>query len=267
MDFEEYDDILVNCKDENEVQRYLERHGHLLPVNNWILGHQVHYSLIISKFKLGNQYISDFTYLTKCSDEWYVVFVEIENPKKKIFTKDDYFTSDFNKAYEQIQDWERYLKDSNRRIQILNSLKCLRHPQIMLDDNVTFKYLLIYGRKEDRDKSKERRNKFLQKKTDNIKVCTFDSIKSVKIKYPDYMILSPKGEDKYKVKYIPKDFKRYDQGFFGRVKSEHILIEGECWKELEQQGYEIGYWKQGIPLVINNKYTNKKLKMPETFET
>lgn len=81
------------------------------------------------------------------------------------------------------------------------------------------------------------------------------------------MILSPKGEDKYKVKYIPKDFKRYDQGFFGRVKSEHILIEGECWKELEQQGYEIGYWKQGIPLVINNKYTNKKLKMPETFET
>lgn len=24
MDFEKYDDILVNCKDENEVQRYLE---------------------------------------------------------------------------------------------------------------------------------------------------------------------------------------------------------------------------------------------------
>lgn len=87
MDFEEYDDILVNCKDENEVQRYLEKHGHLLPVNNWILGHQVHCAFIISKFKFGNQFVSDFTYLTKCSDEWYVVFVEIENPKRKFLLK------------------------------------------------------------------------------------------------------------------------------------------------------------------------------------
>ena len=53
LDFEEYDDILGKCKDENEVQRYLEKHGHLLPVNNWILGHQVHCAFIISKFKFG----------------------------------------------------------------------------------------------------------------------------------------------------------------------------------------------------------------------
>lgn len=254
MDFEEYDDILGNCKDENEVQRYLEKHGHLLPVNNWILGHQVHCAFIISKFKFGNQFVSDFTYLTKCSDEWYVVFVEIENPKKKIFTKKDNFTSDFNKAYEQVQDWERYLKDSNHRIQILNSLKHLRHPQIMFNDNVTFKYLLIYGRKADRDESDERRNKFLQKKTDDIRVCTFDSIKSVKTKFPDYMVLSPKGEDKYEVKYVPKDFDRYDQGFFGRAKPEYIIVKGECLEKLKQQGYEMDCWQKGIPLAINNKH-------------
>ena len=73
---------------------------------------------------------------------------------------------------------------------------------------------MIYGRKDDRDKSDERRNKFLQKKTNNIKVCTFDSIKSVKRKFPDYMVLSSKGDDKYEVKYVAKDFERNDQGFF-----------------------------------------------------
>lgn len=42
----------------------------------------------------------------------------------------------------------------------------------MLDSNVSFKFLLIYGRGTDRDKTEERRNKFLQKKTNDIKVCT-----------------------------------------------------------------------------------------------
>ncbi|OKZ75903.1 MAG: hypothetical protein BHV87_04745 [Clostridiales bacterium 36_14] len=265
MDFEEYNDVLDNCKDENEVQRYLEKHGHLLPVNNWLLGHQVDCAFIISKFRLGNQYISDFAYLTKCSDEWYVVFVEIENPNKKIFNEDDHFNCHFNRAYEQVQDWQRYLNDSNHRTQILNSLKCLRHPQIMLDDNVTFKYLLIYGRKNDRDKSNIRRNRFLQKKTDDIKVCTFDSIKSVKTEFPDYMVLSPKGEDRYKVKYVPKDFEAYDQGFFARMSSKDIDIDKKWLEELKQQGYKMDCWKRGIPLAINNKYPDTPDKLFNKF--
>ena len=36
------------------------------------------------------------------------------------------------------------------------------------------------------------------------------------------MVLSPKGEDKYEMKYVPEDFDRYDQGFFGRAKPEYI---------------------------------------------
>lgn len=254
MDYQEYNRVLEKCKDENEVQEYLEKNGHLLPVYNWLLGHQVHCAFIISKFRLGNEYVTDFTYLTKCSDEWYVVFVEIENPKKKIFTKDNHFTSDFNKAYEQVQDWERYLKDGNHRIQILNSLKNLRHSRIMHDDNVTFKYLLIYGRKDERDASDERRTKFLQKKTTDIRVCTFDSIKSISNQYPNYMVLAPRGDDKYKIKYVPPKYELYDQGFFGHVRPEHIILEGEPLAELKKQGYEIDYWIKGIPLTMNIKY-------------
>lgn len=85
-------------------------------------------------------------------------------------------------------------------------------------------------------------------------MCTFDSIKSVKTKFPDYMVLSPKGEDKYEVKYVPKDFDRHDQGFFGRAKPEYIIVKGECLEKLKQQGYEMDCWQKGIPLAINNKH-------------
>jgi hypothetical protein len=260
IDFTEYDSILENCKDENDVQRYLEENSNLLPVNNWLLGHQVHCSLLISKFKFGNEYISDFVYLTKCSDEWYVVFVEIENPKKKIFTNDNHFTSEFNHAYEQVQDWERYLNDSNNKINILNSLKHIRHSMIMRDNNVSFKYLLIYGRKDDRDKTKERMDKFLQKKTSNIKVCTFDSIKSVTIEFSHYMVLSPKGDDKFEVKSVPNDFDNNDQGFFGRYTSENISINKKCLLQLIDLGYDMMSWLEGKPLKLNCKCVGNQSK-------
>lgn len=49
------------------------------------------------------------------------------------------------------------------------------------------------------------------------------------------MVLSPKGEDKYEMKYVPEDFDRYDQGFFGRAKPEYIIVKGECLEKLKQQ--------------------------------
>ena len=64
------------------------------------------------------------------------------------------------------------------------------------------------------------------------------------------MVLSPKGEDKYEMKYVPEDFDRYDQGFFGRAKPEYIIVKGECLEKLKQQGYEMDCWQKGIPLAI-----------------
>ena len=126
----------------------------------------------------------------------------------------------------------------------------------MLDNNVTFKYLLIYGRGEERDKTQELRNKFLQKKTDNIRVCTFDSIKSVQYKFPRYMILSPKGDDKFVVKSVPDDFDLHDQGFFVWYSAENIIVRGECLNKLRKLGYEMDKWLDGQLLKYNNKYAS-----------
>lgn len=43
------------------------------------------------------------------------------------------------------------------------------------------------------------------------------------------------------------------------MKSEHILIEGRCLEKLEQQGYNIQCWKEGIPLVREGKYLDSLL--------
>lgn len=79
------------------------------------------------------------------------------------------------------------------------------------------------------------------------------------------MVLSPKGEDKYEMKYVPEDFDRYDQGFFGRAKPEYIIVKGECLEKLKQQGYEMDCWQKGIPLAINNKHPDS-IKLKKTAE-
>lgn len=50
------------------------------------------------------------------------------------------------------------------------------------------------------------------------------------------MILSPKGDNEFKVKYVPDEFDEVDQGFFSQCSSENIQINGECLKKLEKLG-------------------------------
>lgn len=67
--------------------------GDLVPITIFIpmpflLNHHLHMNCVISKFKLGNEFVTDFAYLTKSSDYWEFVLVELEDAKMKIFTND-----------------------------------------------------------------------------------------------------------------------------------------------------------------------------------
>ena len=85
----------------------------------FLLNHYLHMNCVISKFKLGNEFVTDFAYLTKSSDYWEFVLVELEDAKKKIFTNDKeniYFHSEFNHAYDQITSWKAYVNKNREAI-------------------------------------------------------------------------------------------------------------------------------------------------------
>ena len=83
----------------------------------------------------------------------------------------------------------------------------------------------------------------MQKKINDTSVCTFDSIKGYENTVHDYMVLSPRGDDKYAIKYVPTDFICNDQGFFEDEKSDYISINEECRKELKRQGFNIDTYR------------------------
>jgi len=97
---------------ENEIQDFLETHSELIPTP-WLLNHALHLEVVISKFPLGTGLVTDFAYLTKSSVAWDLCLVEIEDPKKKIFTTDQkrvVFNSDFTRAKGQVDSWKCFLR-------------------------------------------------------------------------------------------------------------------------------------------------------------
>lgn len=111
---EQYFDVIEkNGNTENQIQEFLEENTIFIPMP-FLLNHYLHMNCVISKFKLGNEFVTDFAYLTKSSDYWEFVLVELEDAKKKIFTNDKeniYFHSEFNHAYDQITSWKAFFLD------------------------------------------------------------------------------------------------------------------------------------------------------------
>lgn len=84
---EQYFDVIgKNGNTENQIQEFLEENTIFIPMP-FLLNHYLHMNCVISKFKLGNEFVTDFAYLTKSSDYWEFVLVELEDAKKEDFYK------------------------------------------------------------------------------------------------------------------------------------------------------------------------------------
>lgn len=230
-------DMLDNHKTENDIQRFLEEHTEMIPLP-FIEYHGLTGNSIISKFRLGNELVTDFAYLSGCSDYWNFVLVEIEDSRKKLFTenrKQVHFTAEFNNAYDQITSWKAYV-DSNRE-RVLHQIEKLRCEEP--NRPVRFKYVLIIGRRADKEHSEYRAKMFTQKNTDDTRVLTYDSI----ITYCENrgtlhqkFILSPEGDQRFKIKSVPEDAITLP---FGWGSSEYIIIEQSQIDQLKQHEHDI----------------------------
>ena len=100
---------------ENDIQTFLETNSSLIPLP-FILNHALNGNSVISKLNLGNTYVTDFAYLTKSTVKWQLVLIELEESKKKFFTKENLFSAEFNRALAQIDDWKIYCDKYKDRI-------------------------------------------------------------------------------------------------------------------------------------------------------
>ncbi|MGD6729790.1 MAG: Shedu anti-phage system protein SduA domain-containing protein [Pleomorphochaeta sp.] len=149
---EKYNNLLTeNIKDESIFQLFFENNPSFLPGALILLGHSGHapyMNALISQPNLGNAFNRrpDFLWLASDSIKFCPVFIEIENPNKKMFTKNKNFTSQFTQAYGQILEWKSILNKPHNQLSFFDFFN--------VSDEIRRKkfepqYLLIYGRRDE----------------------------------------------------------------------------------------------------------------------
>ena len=248
--------ILYNSKNENEIQEYLEENPYLLPVS-FVLNHGINLDSYISKLSIGTGYKTDFAYITKSSIEWRIVLVEIEDSKKKFFTRNGTPTSDFIQARDQVLEWKSYI-ESKGKSYVLEALDKLLVPVNMKNNPIGFKYLLIYGRTEELRGNDKHLAKIQQYKDDSFDIITYDSLISQcetgAYQYPR-MILSIQDINKVKIKRLPDS--TISTPIFGFLNHHNLCLSQDQISYFKAQGYCIDDWMQGKPLTVSDKYPEK----------
>lgn len=239
---------------ENEIQKFLEENTELIPLP-FLLNHWLHLNVVISKLEISSSFKTDFAYLTKSSDMWNLVLIEIEDSKKNIFLKNNEnikFSSEFNNAFDQVMEWKAYINDNKQ--EVLKKIEVLKKP--LSRNMVKVKYVLIIGRNKEKDNSERKRRMFAEKSNEEIRVMTYDSLISHYIKSTSdlrKLILAPWREG-FRIKQIPNNI---ETDIFAYVKPEYLDLTKDNIEEFKKQDYQIDKWLQGTMLNAGGKYDDE----------
>lgn len=250
-DFENF----INKADinENDVQEYLEKNTELIP-KKFMENHGISENVIISKLPIGLKYVTDFAFVSKCTIFWNIVLIEIEDPKKKMFTQKDDFSADFTQAKGQIDNWKSLLNyDKNEKELLEKSLKTLLVPERMRDNPINIKYVLVYGRSSEINND-TRKKKFAQLNgSSDVAVVTYDSLKNrwENTKLGNCIIANIVSGDKLSLKIVPDE--NFDTGIFSEIHPSQLIINEVQKNIFRKYGYQIDDWEKGYMLYVNCK--------------
>lgn len=240
---------LINAPgiDENNVQAFMEGHTEFL-ITPHLLNHHLHFNAVISKFKIG-PWSTDYSYLTKSSDVWRLVMVEIEHPSKQIFksSKHGAFTAEFNDALAQVHAWRDFLSHSWPEVQ----RKILPLQGHMAVNDTEFWYVLIIGRdKETAVNASRRRRLAAYLKNDRMQVLTYDSlIRHVESGTAFKKCVYSETATGFSMKNLGGD----PSNVFAHLRPHQFAISAEQRAALSAQGYAMDRWAAGDLLVFNSK--------------
>ncbi len=226
----EFVELLDKNLDEQVYQEYLENHTELIPTKDFELNHGVHDDLIIRKMPIGQNYISDFCYLSKNSGEWNIVFIELEKPCKKLFNKDGKISKELNIGLSQISNWKAHFSDNiNREAFIKNTvISEIMSINSLKNNPYNFKFILVIGRRKQLEENNEYNKKFHLLGGENTKIITYDSLyESINQKSKKYL-----GIIKNQKLYI-KNSNYISSILFQWMNPNYIYIKQSLYNELE----------------------------------
>jgi hypothetical protein len=237
---DQYLSMLESAESEQTIQSFLEKHTELLPVS-FERGHGLWGDFFISKFQLDTSLVTDFSYLTKDSSGWTFVFVELEQPRKRIFTKESRylpFHSEFNAAVAQIDTWRDFVGE--RSAEVISRLKPFLWN--LHRDPVDFKFVLVYGRDSEFKNSERKRKRFYGQNSETFKVLTYDSLVRWHSENPrdKKNILRHEGAG-----FTFKELQVAPLGFFDGLDSTWFTLTKPHEELLRKSGYDLDSWKSG----------------------
>lgn len=252
----EFERLLAdNDKDENDIQAFLEQHTEFLDTSSWLLNHRLHMNCVIAKFPIAGR-TAHFAYLTKSSDRWILVLVEIERASKSLFTMSSKHvgsSGEFNEAVAQAAVWRDHWED--RREQVRDRLLPLLVPPPMARNRIELRRVLVIGRSRTKDHNQAQRDRIATIEEDQkIKILTYDSLLR---SYRD-----GRGEKKCVLSPRSKGFaiKRLDglpKLLFAYVFPENLEVSAAIGSELKAHGYQIDAWRNNQLLRFNEKWLSE----------
>ncbi len=246
----DFDKILsLPGSNENAIQKHLEANTDLIPLP-WLLNHNLHFNFIFSKLPIGGEYICDFAYLTKSSDRWQVVLVELEGSNKSIFTNsrgNPVFTAEFNNAFDQVLSWKAYLE--NNIASFKSSLQPLLAP---LEQNpIEPRFVLVIGRSSELN-TEPRMAMFKQKHADDFFVLTYDSlIRRYNAHKRQFKNIVAKVKNGFELRSINNS-----TNAFSYLNSNQLFLTGDVRNKLIAQHYDIIAWENGQFLNLSGAVTS-----------
>jgi hypothetical protein len=236
---------------EQDCQEFLENNTEFL-YTPFLLNHWIHFGSIISKFPLDTSLITDFAYLTKSSDFWHLVLVELEHPYKRLFRRSGgniIPTAELTAAIAQIHSWQDFIRrNSNEVLRRLNKFR------VPLGNNpVRFKYFLIIGRGEEKSGNQEMRDRLVSLGNEDFLIGTYDSLISAYQEGPKIKKnILRLTRTSFELKYLHRDM----GNLLAYLKPDDLVIGHEFRQILAGMGYEMDNWEQGQLLIVNGMRVN-----------
>lgn len=142
---------------EAQIQTFLEMNPFLLP-GIGRFHHGPYEGIIVTKLMLGDDFQSDFAYVSCNSQSLCVTGVEIESPRKVLFRKDGSFHRDYVDARQQITDWLFWAHHNVR--EALDKWHPLFRRIRLREYHIQFRGVLVFGRRTEFEDNRKRHERW-----------------------------------------------------------------------------------------------------------